>query len=157
MQAQNTQSTLNLEGQCITFKDCVCALVAQSVFSDSAIPWTVALQAPLFIEFSRQEYWSGKPYTSPGDLPNPGIKPRSPALQANFLLLSHQGNSYFKDHYLSFILEMIPMNSFFLPEKCPLWLHFLSILLATTDNIIPGKAIVIQLLISFLCKYRQRL
>ena len=45
--------------------------------------WTVALQAPLSMGFSRQEYWSGLPFPSPGDLPDPGIKPRSPALQAD--------------------------------------------------------------------------
>ena len=50
-----------------------------------AIPWTVAYQAPPIIEFSRQEYWSRLPFPSPGDLPDPGIKPRSPALQANAL------------------------------------------------------------------------
>ena len=44
-------------------------------------PWTVACQAPLSIGFSRQEYWSGLPFPSPGDLPNPGIEPESPALQ----------------------------------------------------------------------------
>ena len=48
-----------------------------------ATPWTIAYQAPLFIGFSRQEYWSGFPFPSPGDLPNPAIEPRSPALQAN--------------------------------------------------------------------------
>ena len=47
--------------------------------------WTVALQAPLSVGFSRQEYWSGLPFPSPGDLPNPGIEPRSPALQADAL------------------------------------------------------------------------
>ena len=46
-------------------------------------PWTVSCQAPLSMGFSRQEYWSGLLFTSPGDLPNPGIEPRSPALQAN--------------------------------------------------------------------------
>ena len=45
--------------------------------------WTVAHQAPLSMGFSRQEYWSGLPFPSPGDLPNPGIKPRFPALQAD--------------------------------------------------------------------------
>ena len=49
-------------------------------------PWTVAYEAPQSMEFSRQEYWSGLPFPSPGDLPNPGIKPRSPALQADALL-----------------------------------------------------------------------
>ena len=48
-------------------------------------PWTVAHQAPLSMGFSRQEYWSGLPFPSPGDLPNPGIKPGSPALQADSL------------------------------------------------------------------------
>ena len=47
--------------------------------------WTVAHQATLSMGFSRQEYWSGLPFPSPGDLPDPGIKPRSPALQADAL------------------------------------------------------------------------
>ena len=45
--------------------------------------WTVAHQAPPSMGFSRQEYWSGLPFPSPGDLPDPGIEPRSPALQAD--------------------------------------------------------------------------
>ena len=48
-------------------------------------PWTVAHQAPLSMGFSRQEYWSGLPFPSPGDLPYPGIEHRSPALQADAL------------------------------------------------------------------------
>ena len=47
--------------------------------------WTVAYQAPLSMGFSRQEYWSGLPFPFPGDLPNPGIEPKSPALQADAL------------------------------------------------------------------------
>ena len=50
-----------------------------------ATPWTVAYQAPLSMGFSRQEYWSGLPFPSPGDLPNAGIKPGSSALQADAL------------------------------------------------------------------------
>ena len=50
-----------------------------------ATPWTVAYQAPQPMEFSRQEYWSALPFPSPGDLPKPGIKPRSPELQADAL------------------------------------------------------------------------
>ena len=46
-------------------------------------PWTVAYQTPPSMGFSRQEYWSGLPFPSPGDLPDPGIEPRSPALQAD--------------------------------------------------------------------------
>ena len=50
-----------------------------------ATPWTVAYQAPLSMGFSRQECWSGLPFPSPGDLPDPGIEPGSPALQADAL------------------------------------------------------------------------
>ena len=57
-----------------------------------ATPWTVAHQAPPSMEFSRQEYWSGFPFPSPGDLPDPGIKPRSPALQADALPSETPGN-----------------------------------------------------------------
>ena len=60
-----------------------------------ATPWMVARQAPLSMEFSRQEYWTLLPFTPPGDLPDPGIKPASsasPALQEHSLLLSHQGS-----------------------------------------------------------------
>ena len=48
-------------------------------------PWTVAHQAPLSMGFLRQEHWSGLPFPSPGDLLDPGIKPRSPALHADAL------------------------------------------------------------------------
>ena len=48
-------------------------------------PWTVACQAPLSLGVTRQEYWSGLPFPSPGDLSDPGIEPRSPALQADSL------------------------------------------------------------------------
>ena len=51
-----------------------------------ATPWTVAHQAPLSIGSSRQECWSGLPFLSPGDLPDPGVKPGSPALQEDFSL-----------------------------------------------------------------------
>ena len=51
-----------------------------------ATPWTVAHQAPVSVEFSRQEYWSVLPFSSPGDLSNPGNEPRCPALQADSLL-----------------------------------------------------------------------
>ena len=50
-----------------------------------ATPLAVPPQAPLSMGFSRQEYWSGLPFPSPGNLPNPGIKPRSPAVQADSL------------------------------------------------------------------------
>ena len=59
--------------------------------SNSVTLWTVARQDPLSMEFSRQEYWWGWPFPSPGDLPNPGIKPRSPALQPDSLLSEPPG------------------------------------------------------------------
>ena len=57
-----------------------------------ATPWTVAYQAPPTMGFSRQECWSGMPFPSPGDLPDPGIEPGSPALQADTLLSEPPGN-----------------------------------------------------------------
>ena len=57
---------------------------------------TVACQAPLSIGFFRQESWSGLPFPSPGDLPDPGIKPGSPALQADSYQLSHWGAVFWK-------------------------------------------------------------
>jgi len=80
---------------------CVCVCVRahartcafnHSVMSDSLQlePWTVALQTPLTLKFSRQEYWSGLWFLSPGDLPDPEIEPRSPALQADSLLSEPQ-------------------------------------------------------------------
>ena len=66
-----------------------------SVMSDSATPWTVAQQAPLSMKFSRQENWSGLPFSPPRDLPNPGIKLASllsSALQADSLPWSQWGS-----------------------------------------------------------------
>ena len=78
-------------------RDSLIATVHCSVVSDSfATPWTVALQAPLSMRFSRQESWSGLPFPSPGDLPSPGIEPRSPvspASQADSLLPEPPGKS----------------------------------------------------------------
>ena len=56
------------------------------VVSNSCDSVDVAHQAPLSMEFPRREYWSGLPFSSPGDLPDPGIEPRSPALQADSLM-----------------------------------------------------------------------
>ena len=71
-------------------------------------PWTVAYQAPQSMEFSRQEYWSGLPLPSPGDLPNPGIKPRSPALQADALPSDPPGKHHTRiwHHYWLFMLRI---------------------------------------------------
>ena len=69
----------------------VCVCVSRSVVSNSAILRTVACQVPLSMEFSRQEYYSGLPFPSPGALPHPGIESISPALQADSLLTEPLG------------------------------------------------------------------
>ena len=64
-----------------------------------ATPWTVAYHAPPSVGVSRQEYWSELPFPSPEDLPNPGIKPRSPALQADALPSEPPGKPW--DYFLN--------------------------------------------------------
>ena len=74
--------------------------VSRSVVSNSfATQWTVAHQAPLSMGFSRQEYWRGLPFSPPGDLPDPGIKP-TPALQGDSLLTEPSGNNNHTLQYL---------------------------------------------------------
>ena len=62
-----------------------------------ASPWTVAPQAPLSVDFFRQEYWSELPFPSPGDLAIPGIEPRSPDRRQILYHLSHQGSPNYED------------------------------------------------------------
>ena len=78
-----------------------CVGLSCSVVFDSAIPWTIAHQAPLSVGFSRQEYQSGLQFPSPGDHPDPGSEPGSPALQADFNCLSNQGG-ILKEAFLIF-------------------------------------------------------
>ena len=74
-------------------------LLSHKVVSDSFVtPWTVACQSPLTMAFPRQKDWSELPFPFPGDLPDPGIQPASPALQADFLPLSHQGDQGSPSH-----------------------------------------------------------
>ena len=63
-----------------------------------AIPWTVAYQAPPSMGFFRQKYWSGLPFPSPGDLPDPGIEPGSPAFQADTLTSEPPGKPLLQDN-----------------------------------------------------------
>ena len=72
------------------FVEGVCCSVAQPC-PTLATPWTIVSQAPLAMRFRRQEYWSRLSFPPPGDLPDLGIKPVSPALQAGSLPLSHHG------------------------------------------------------------------
>ena len=85
---------------------CVCQQL--SCVQLCATPWTVAHQTPLSMEFSRQEYCSGLPFSSPGDLPNPGIKPGIP----QFLLLDQESG----DEESGEIQELFPCSS---PALCP--------------------------------------
>ena len=68
-------------------------MCACSVVSDSATPWTIAHQAPLSKEFSRQEYWSGLPFPPSGNLPDPQIEPASPALAGGFFTTEPPGKT----------------------------------------------------------------
>ena len=71
-----------------------------------AIPWTVTQQAPLSIGFSRQEYWNGLPFPSPGDLPDPGREPVSPALAGRFFTTE----SPRKPWYILANTKFLPLN-----------------------------------------------
>ena len=72
----------------------------------STIPWTIAHQAPLPMGFPRQEYWSGLPFPPLGDLPDPGIKLASPALQANFSTTESPGK-FEKEKNVNYYFEAI--------------------------------------------------
>ena len=69
--------------------------VSCSVVSDSATPWAVACQAPTSMGLSQQEYWSGLPFSFPGDLPDPEIEPVSPELQVDSLSTEQLGKPEF--------------------------------------------------------------
>ena len=69
--------------------------------------WTIACQAPLSMEFSSQEYWIGLPFLSPGDLSDPGVEPRSPALQMDFLPSESPGKHNRGLFFLIFSLVLI--------------------------------------------------
>ena len=83
-------------------------LLSHSVVSSFATPWTVAHQAPLSMGFPRQEYWSGLPFPSPGDLPHPGIKLRSPSLASRFFTTTPPGKPF----------NFLPLIKFSLSANC---------------------------------------
>ena len=74
--------------------------VSHSVMPNSATPWAVAHQAPLSMEFSRQEYWSGLPFPLE-DLPDPGIEPASPALAGGFFTTEPPGKAAHTHTYIN--------------------------------------------------------
>ena len=84
--------------------------VIRSVVSDSLWLWTVANQAPLSMKFSRQEYWSRLSFPSPENFPNPEIKPRCPALQADSLLSEPSGKLLYSRYILNKIGMIFLLN-----------------------------------------------
>ena len=82
--------------------------LSSSVISDSVTPWTVAHEAPLSTGFPRQEYWSGLPFPSPRDLPNPGVQTKYPALAGGFFTTEPSGKlqyafTYHQNNTLGFV------------------------------------------------------
>ena len=76
-----------------------------------ATPWTILLQAPLSMEFSRQEYWSGLAHPSPEDLPKPGIEPRSPALHCIYCLSHEERPVYFMHSIINISWSLLKLMS----------------------------------------------
>ena len=91
---------------------------SRSIMSDSAAPWTIQSMG-----FSRPEYWSGEPFPSPRNLPDPGLKPRSSALQADSSPAEPPGKSYVLSlRFLSFVMGTIPLpNGIVKVNKTSTW------------------------------------
>ena len=100
--------------------------------------WTVTYQASPSMGFSRQEYWSGLPFPSPGDLPDPGIEPGSPALQANALTSEPPGKPNCHQ-FCSFRQLPPPLTSLYLiiPGNLPCVLHAKSLQRVMSDSLLP--------------------
>ena len=100
------------------------------IFLCFATPWTVTYQALWSMGFSRQEYWSGLPFHSPGDFPNPGIEPGSPALQTDALPSEPLGKPHEQNNLVQ--LRPVSMLSLFLEylvAKLGPWTLILSLLI----------------------------
>ena len=113
-------------GSCLTFSP-----LSEVKWSESlsrvrhfATPWTVAYQAPPSMGFSRQEYQSGLPFPSPGDLPDPGIKPGSPAFQGDALTSEPPGKPYI---YIGLSSSNYTQTLLYLMNICRIlqWVHFI--------------------------------
>ena len=104
-------------GVCLPTALSPCAVLSHSVVSNSATPWTVAHQAPLSMGISSPDYWSGLPCPPPGDLPNPGIEPRSRALQMYSLPSEPPGNILYMH---AFMLSCVSRPTLRDPIDCSL-------------------------------------
>ena len=93
---KNTQTTTQLHSSHMLVKWKKVKVKSLSRIGLFVTPWTVAYQAPPSMGFSRQEYWSGLPFPSPGDLPDPGIEPGSPSFQADALTSELLGKPIFR-------------------------------------------------------------
>ena len=91
-QSRTRLKRLSSSSSIARYSMCACMLSCFCLVWIFATLWTVAHQAPLSIGFSRQEYWSGLPFPSPGDLPDPRMEPGCPELQVDSSPLSHQGS-----------------------------------------------------------------
>ena len=87
-------------------------------------PWTIALWAPLSVGFSRQEYWSGLPFPSPGDLPDPGIEPRSSTLGAEALTSEPPGKPIIHISGISKVFVFLCLTSFSMLRQVALFYSF---------------------------------
>ena len=130
--------------------------VSHSVVSDSCGPWAVGHQAPLSMKFSRQEYWSGLPFSSPRELHNPGIEPMSPvspALAGGFFTTSGTCRTPKKDKLSSALTPLqlglyliVPLNLFlrtthqaFPPWISPSQAGEMKVILASVSGLVPQK------------------
>ena len=110
-----------------------------------ATPWPVAYQTPPSMGFSRQEYWSGLPFPSPGDLPNPGIETRSPALQADALPSEPPGKSdilkwKYKYFASGFVLKSIQQLPIYLKQMHKMF----AVVFETFNNMTPILFIILS-------------
>ena len=111
---------------------CVCAQSLSHVQLFGP-PWTPTHQTPLSMEFSRQEYWNGLPFPTPGDLPDPGMKPlslMSPALASGFFITAPPGKPQYHDYFTSFTpynnltlycISNSPFHRNSIPALFPFW------------------------------------
>ena len=118
------------------------------------IPWTVTYQTPPSMGFSRQGYWSGVPFPSSGDLPDPGIKPKSPALQADTLPSEspknnqrQRNNTYTQTWNLRLSEPNINLainSNFLILLRMRYWSHEAFELLQTASRLVPGPDSIVH-------------